>query len=134
MAISRDHYYFTAGDYTVLWCHPRMPKGAMWKGSHEFDLCLRTILKRMLGRNEIEVFDCDVEMEPRTTQKAILAKIEQIHPNLIMFFDEFAQWNVKVLHAIGKNKNINDNSYQIFSYPTLSLIRSNFASQRSHHD
>lgn len=81
----------------------------------------------MVGRKDIEVFDFDIDRTPHVNAAIVIAKIKQIQPSLIMFFDEFSQWNVTMLHAIRKDKEITERSYQIISYPTMSLVFSNFS-------
>lgn len=127
MTNSSKNYAFT-GDYTVLWVHPKMPSNDIWMDTHDFDMQLRNILIATAGQKDTDVFDFDVNIVPKseTTIKKVVSKIKTLRPNLIMFFDEFAQWNVILLHAIRKDKEITKNSYQILSYPTLLLVLSNF--------
>ena len=129
MANSRENYSLSE-DYTILWVHPKMPKRNTWSGSHDFDLCIKSIIKSMVKQQNIEAYDFDVEGDPAATSKEIIAKIKEIRPNLIMFFDEFSQWNTAILHAIRKDKEITERSYQILSYPTLSLVFSNFTRRK----
>ena len=106
-----------------------MPKSGVWTGSHSFDLCLRNTLKATVRKINVEVYDFDVERIPYVPMKVIIVmkKIKLIQPNLIMFFDEFSQWNVGILDAIRKDKEITNRSFQIFSYPKMSLVLSNFS-------
>lgn len=127
MANSSDKYPYP-GDYTVLWVHPRMPKEKTWSSSHDFDLCFREIIHNMVKRHDIDVYDFNLvihEIDIKVTTGTVITKIKQIQPHLIMFFDEFSQWNLGALHAIKRDKEILKMSYQILSYPTLSLVLSN---------
>jgi len=85
----------------------------------------------MVRRQDTDVYDFDSEHESdsQVTTRTVMNKIKKIQPHLIMFFDEFSQWNLATLHAIRKDKEITKSSYQILSYPTLSLVLSNFSGE-----
>ena len=127
MANSRDNSSLS-GDYTILWVHPEKPEINAWDGSHNFDACIRTMIMGMVKRQGTDVYDFDNghESDSQVTTRTVINKIKKIQPHLIMFFDEFSQWNVKILHAIRTDKEITKSSYQILSYPTLSIVLSNF--------
>jgi len=84
--------------------------------SSNFDISLDDAMDRFT----IEAFDFDMETTPPVRMNDIIYKFQEVRPDLIMFFDEFSQWNVAAVKAIKKETFTKD--YQILSFPSLKEI------------